>query len=124
MPEKYRYVRYEWWSDVDIEAVAEELEGKGYTVRRLDLPGLSRYEISIYQNTRQETLVKADTLGAYISRFRATMFQKEAAPFTRRDVELRARLMEIYSRNRPSPAPWMYSHETPFEVAEKEDEEA
>jgi len=122
VPEKYRYVRYEWWTDVDIEKVAGELEGKGFTVRRIDLPGFTRYEISIYQNTRQEILVKADTLKAYISRFRATMFQREAAPFTGRDVELRARLMEIYTRNRPSPAPWMYSHETPFEVAEKEDE--
>lgn len=65
---------------MDIEEFARELEGKGFTVRRIDLPGFTRYEISIYQNTRQEILVKADTLGAYISRFRATMFQREAAP--------------------------------------------
>jgi len=65
-------------------------------------------------------LVKADTLKAYISRFRATMFQRETAPFTGRDLELRARLMELYPRNRPSPAPWLISHETPFDVAEKE----
>lgn len=107
---------------MDIEEVARELEGKGFTARRIDLPGTTRYEISIYQNTRQEILVKADTLGAYISRFRVTMFQREAAPFTRRDLELRARLIELYPRNRPSPAPWMYSHETPFQVAEEEKE--
>jgi len=28
--------------------------------------------------------------------------------------------MELYPRNRPSPAPWLISHETPFDVAEKE----
>ena len=102
-----------------MEAVARELESKGFRVRRLDLPGVDPHEISIYQNTRQETLVKSDTVSAYRSRFRATMFQRAAAPFTRRDLELRARLMEIYTRNRPSPAPWMYSHEPPFDVAEE-----
>jgi hypothetical protein len=119
VPKKYGYVRYAWWEDVDVEAVAREL-GERFTVRRLDTPGVTPYEISIYQNTRQEVLVKADTLKAYVSRFRATMFQREPAPFTGRDLELRARLMELYPRNRPSPAPWLISHETPFDVAEKE----
>ena len=117
MRRKYTYVRYTWWRDVDVDELERRLS-ESFTVRPLDLPGDTRYEIGIYKNVRQETLVKADTLGAYVSRFRAVLFQRERAPFTRRDVELRRQLLETYPRDRPSPFPWAFSSEEPFEVAE------
>jgi len=34
-------------------------------------------------------------------------------------MELRRRLLEVYPRDRPSPFPWAFSDEEPFEVAEQ-----
>lgn len=118
MRRKYSYVRYTWWSEVDIDALGGEFSAE-FEVKPVNIPKSTIYEFSLYKNARDETLVKADTLGAYISRFRAVLFQRERAPFTSRDLELRRRILEVYPRDRPSPFPWAYSDEEPFEVAEE-----
>ena len=94
-------------------ALSEEFE-----VKPVNTPESTIYELSLYKNAREETLVKADTVGAYISRFRAVLFQRDRAPFTPLDMELRSRILEVYPRDRPSPFPWAFSDEEPFEVAE------
>jgi hypothetical protein len=114
---KYNYVRYTWWREVDIDELGEELSEE-FQVKPVNTPESTIYELSLYKNAREETLVKADTVGAYISRFRAVLFQRDRAPFTPRDLELRGRILEVYPRNRPSPFPWAFSDEEPFEVAE------
>jgi hypothetical protein len=114
---KYSYVRYTWWREVDIDELGGELSEK-FEVRPVNVPESTIYELSLYKNMREETLVKADTLGAYISRFRAVLFQRDMAPFTSRDMELRSRILEVYPRDRPSPFPWAFSEEESFEVAE------
>jgi len=115
---KYSYVRYTWWREVDIDGLSRELSTE-FEVKRLPNPSDPRYEFSLFTDARREVLVKADTLKAYISRFRAVLFQRDRAPFTPRDMELRRRLLEVYLRDRPSPFPWAFSDEEPFEVAEE-----
>ena len=102
---------------MDIDELGGELSEE-FEVKPVNTPESTIYELSLYKNAREETLVKADTVGAYISRFRAVLFQRDRAPFTPRDMELRSRILEVYPRDRPSPFPWAFSDEEPFEVAE------
>lgn len=113
----YQYVRFRWWSAVDLEALGEEMREKGFEVKRREIP---KYELELFiqKDYRDELVVKADTLTAHLSQFRAVLTQKKAESFTRKDMELRRRLMEIYSGNRPTPLPWDYVAEPKFEVAE------
>lgn len=77
------------------------------------------YDISPYAGQRWEILVKADTLSAFLSAWRAILFQKVWAPFTRRDIELRKIVLSLYPRNRSTPFPWAFSPpEPPFEIEE------
>jgi len=115
---KYTYVRYTWWNEVDIDELSDELS-RMFEVKPVGYPEITKHELSLYKEVRDEILVKADTVGAYISKVRAVLFQRERAPFTSRDLELRRRLLELYPRDRPSPFPWGFSDEEPFEVAEE-----
>jgi len=71
---KYSYVRYTWWREVDIDELSRELSTE-FKVKHLPNPSNPRYEFSLFMDARREVLVKADTLKAYISRFRAVLFQ-------------------------------------------------
>ena len=62
-------------------------------------------EISINKDFREEIEVEADTLQAVLSPTRAVLSQKEAKPFTIKDVELRDKVLKIYPRNRQTPFP-------------------
>ncbi len=115
---KYSYVRFTWWREVDIDELGDELSAE-YEVKPVKTPESTMYELSLFKNARNETLVRADTIGAYISMFRAVLFQRDRAPFTSRDMALRKRILEAYPRDRPSPFPWAFSDEVPFEVAEE-----
>ncbi|RJS90132.1 hypothetical protein CW700_01645 [Candidatus Bathyarchaeota archaeon] len=64
-------------------------------------------------------MVKADTLSAFLSAWRAVLFQKYKAPFTKRDLELREILFRLYPRITPTPLPFSFSQEPPFEVEEQ-----
>lgn len=116
MSRKYNYVRYRWWSEVDIDELSGELSTE-FEVKPVNTPESTIQELSLYKEVRNEILIKADTLGAYISRVRAVLFQRDTAPFTPLDMELRRRLLEVYPRDRPSPFPWSFSDEEPFKVA-------
>lgn len=102
---------------MDIDELSGELSTE-FEIKHRPNPSNPRYEFSLFPEARREILVMADTLKAYISRFRAVLFQRDRAPFTPRDMELRRRLLEVYPRDRPSPFPWAFSDEEPFEVAE------
>lgn len=65
---------------------------------------------------RTKFRVKADTLGVYLSRTKATLFQKEKQPFTEKDVRLRERTFAFYPRNRATPFPWGFMQEPSFDV--------
>jgi len=116
MAKPYTYVRFTWWREVELKEVAEELKG-GFTIEPVKAPR-DDIEISLYKDMREELRIKSDTLVAYLSPIRVTISQKTPAKFTKKDLELRKRLMELYPRDRPTPFPWEFSREPKFEVEE------
>ncbi len=113
--EPYHFVRFLWAARVDLETKEEELAE--YVVGwRTPPETVSKMHLHLY-NLR-ELKLKADTLNAFISLTRSVLFQKERAPFTPRDMELRKRILEIYPRNRPTPFPFLINDEPKFEVKE------
>ena len=108
----YHFVRFRWWSRLDLEKVSEEL-GEKYAVEWSRGPE-SETEIDLRKDERTILNVKADTLGAYLDIYKVVMYQREPAPFTARDVELREGLFEMYNRDRPTPFPWQYLEEPKF----------
>lgn len=114
MAEPYHYVRFRWWSRVDLQKVSEDLSGL-FSVEMIVLPSGER-ELVFKKDERRELKVSADTLTAWLSVFRAVLSQKEAFPFTARDLELRKKVLELYPRSRPTPFPWLFVHEPKFEV--------
>jgi len=116
----YHYVRFNWWSRVDLDEVAEEL-GERFTVRMTKIEWDDR-RISLSDEMNEELRVKADTLTAFLTPLKVVMFQNEAAPFTPRDLDLKRRMDELYRRSRPTPFPFMFGVEPGFDVAEGEPE--
>ena len=113
--EPYHFVRFLWAARVDLEAKEEALAE--YVIGWRNPPETeSKMHLHLY-NLR-ELKLKADTLNAFISLTRAVLFQKERAPFTPRDMELRKKILEIYPRNRPTPFPFLINDEPKFEVVE------
>ena len=110
----YHYTRFRWWNKIDLEEVEKDLS-KEFSVKRFTPP---RYEmeIALRKDERDELMVSADTLTAMLSAFRAVLSQKEPAPFTKKDVELRKIVLELYNRGRPTPFPWSFRSEPKFEV--------
>ena len=115
MVETYNYVRFRWWEGLDLKKVSEDLS-QSFSVE-MTIGPRDKQEISLHKDERNELKVSADALSAMLSRFRAVLYQKEAAPFTTRDMELRKKILELYSHNRPTPFPWEFSQEPKFEIA-------
>ena len=107
----YHYVRFKWWDHVDLDKAVEKFSGFK-TKKILQEEG---EDLSPYRDLRDEVEVEADTLHAMLSPFRAILNQKEAKPFTARDMELREKVMKMYPRSRPTPFPWQFSSEPKFE---------
>ena len=114
MSEPYHHVRFRWWERADIDKIAEKLR-EGYSVDTKHWPR-DKTEISLQKDDRDEVIVSADTLTAYLSSFRAVLFQKRAAKLTRRDAELREKVREMYSHDRSTPFSPGGRPETKFEV--------
>jgi hypothetical protein len=77
----YRFVRYAWWREVDLDTVSEELGG-AFNFEAIDLPS-TREEISLFKVDRERLRIEADTLRARLSSYRAMLYQRENAPFHR-----------------------------------------
>jgi len=112
----YHYVRFRWWKGLDLEEVARELE-ESFEVKLLEMPTGER-DVALKRGDREGVRIRADTLYARLSPYRATLYQRTASPFTCRDLELRRLILELYPRDRPTPFPWSFSVEPPFEVEE------
>jgi len=116
MTKPYRHVRFKW-RPVDLNEAEEELREENFSIERHDMPK-AEGDISLNKDYRNHLLVKADTLIALLEPFRANLSQREAAPFTEKDMKLRKIVLDIYPRNRWTPMPWSFVHEPKFEVAE------
>lgn len=115
MVDAYHYVRFRWWTRVDLEKLSVEFANK-FSIKTTGIPSVEQ-ELTLWKDDRNELEVKADTLTAFISSFRAVLFQKKPSPFTSRDVELRKKIIELYPRARPTPFPWGFGEEPKFEIA-------
>ena len=116
----YTHVTFCWWKAVDVSELAEKL-GTRFTIVRRPRSEEGATEVSIYKTGRSELIIRADTLTAFLSGFRAVLSQKEKAPFTEKDLELRTTVLELYPRTRPTPFPWQSSKEPKFEIEKSND---
>ena len=112
MVNPYHHVRWRWWSRVDLKKLVVLFE-ESFKVDQINFP-TGRSDASLYTDDRMEIIVSADTLTAYLSLFRAVLNQKESASFTEKDLELRKKVREIYTHDRPTPFPWSFLPEPKF----------
>jgi hypothetical protein len=69
----------------------------GFEIKRLEIPKYE-LELTLQKEYRDELVVKADILTVHLSQFRAVLTQKEAKPFSRRDLKLREGSRDISSK--------------------------
>jgi len=112
----YHYVRWRWWDRIDVDGLAEELSEE-YEVRAIPDYGWD-LELTYHKEMRDRYLIKSDTLTVFLSIFRVVMTQKKPAPFTKRDVKLRERMLELFPEERPTFLPWQFSTEPEYETVE------
>jgi hypothetical protein len=118
--EPYFYVRFRWARGLDFNEIVSELR-ETFQVEELSRP-FDEKEISPYKYEREKLKVRADTLGALLSPFRAVLYQREPAKFTATDMKLRKRILELYPRITATFLPWHFSVEPKFMVAEETNE--
>ncbi len=116
MGKPYFYVRFRWLHGIDLNEAARDLS-KGFDVEFLNTPE-GDIDLTLYKDHREELKVSADTLKALLSPTRAVLSQREEAPFTARDMDLRRKVLELYPRSRITPFPLLFSDEPKFEVAD------
>lgn len=110
----YFHIRYTWWDIIDLDEVRKDLEAQ-FEVTELFVPS-SFWEMALFPYHREHLLVKADSLSARLAHMRAVLYQRDWAPFTERDVELRRKIKEIYGRDLMTPLPLAFRAEPEFEV--------
>lgn len=117
MAKKYHYVRWTWENKIDVDKLSHELSKK-YKVETIPDHGWD-LELTLMKEARDRYLIKSDTLTVFLSVFRVVMVQKEAAPFTARDLELRIRLLELFPKERPTFLPMQSNNEPEFQILEE-----
>ena len=110
----YFHIRYTWWDIIDLDEVRKDLETR-FEVTELFVPS-SNWEVALFPYHREHLRVRADNLSARLAHMRAVIYQKNWAPFTERDVELRRKIREIYDRDLITPLPLAFKTEPEFEV--------
>ncbi|RJS90131.1 hypothetical protein CW700_01640 [Candidatus Bathyarchaeota archaeon] len=111
----YDHVRFTWWHNHDPLKLVERLKGEFN-------PTLHRWPPAHATSPFAggwEIRVRADTLSASLFAWKAHLFQRDRAPFTKKDLRLREIVFSLYPRTRPNPLPWLFTHEPPFEVEEE-----
>lgn len=105
----YEYARFSWEKH-DVEELANKLKERFTLVK----PPVGKKEkkedshdlITDHFNLPSEEIeVKADTLFVLLSALRANLFQKEKAPFTEKDMELRETVLALYPHTSRTPIP-------------------
>ena len=110
----YFHIRYTWWDIIDLDEVRRDLEAQ-FEVIELFVPS-SYWEMALFPYHREHLQVRADNLSARLAHMRAVLYQREWAPFTERDVQLRRRIREIYGRDLITPLPVAFKSEPEYEV--------
>ncbi len=76
-------------------------------------------ELTYLKEARDRFMIKSDTLTVFLSPYRVVMVQKKPAPFTKKDVELRNRMIELFPFERSTFLPMQFSSEPEFETIEE-----
>jgi hypothetical protein len=119
----YGYARFTWYYPYNLEELTTKLKEnfaivKSLVKKKKEVWDMTARAWSFQDDPREEIEVKADTLFASLSPFRAVLFQKEKAPFTKKDLELRETVLALYPRSQPTPISGPFSAEEPkFEKA-------
>jgi hypothetical protein len=102
-PEKRPFfrVRFRWWQPFDLDEFATECGNRYEIELRPTYVGWGK--IDLFAESRREFRVRADTLHAFLTIYKAILFQKEAVPLTLKDRELRDCILENYPRTRDTP---------------------
>ncbi len=116
VPEHYYYVRFRWSRGLDFDEIESDLN-ETFQVEQLSRP-YAVTEISLHKNDREKLKVRADTLGALLSPFRAVLYQREPAKFTAADMKLREIILKLYPRISSTFFPWNFSKEPEFQEDE------
>ena len=109
---RYYYQRFRWSNPINLKVAYDTLKE---TFHVGPFP-TSRPHSTFFVDNPIEIRVTADTLMALLSPLRAILNQKEAKPFTTKDMELRAVVFEMYPRTRPTPLPMLFGKEPKFKV--------
>jgi hypothetical protein len=116
----YYHVKFRWFKGIDLKEVARELKTQ-FSVEEIYMPEKGFFSVDEFPFSERERLrVKADTLSARLSIFRAVLFQGKLKPLTERDMKLRKRILELYPRSSPTIG---YKREPPFLVKRQKIEE-
>jgi hypothetical protein len=98
----YYHVRFKWFKGIDLKEFARELKTK-FIVEEIYMPEKGFFDVDEFPFSERERLrVEADTLTVRLSPFRAVLFQRKLESFTEKDMELRKRILELYSRSSPT----------------------
>ena len=100
-PRPYFKVRFRWWSPFDVRKFAKEMEDFYMLKVRDEIDMGDR--IDLFRDFRVEIRVRADTLQAFITPYKAIMFQDEASPLSRRDLKLEEFVLKKYPHVRDTP---------------------
>ena len=116
----YYHVMFRWFKGIDLTEVARELKTK-FSIEQIYMPEKRFFAVDEFPfSERERVRVKADTLAARLSPFRAVLFQGKLETFTERDMELRKRILELYPRSSPT---FGHKREPPFLVKRQKIEE-
>ena len=116
----YHYVRFRR-TPLDLSETEASLRLEEFRVEKHNTPPKSEFELSMKNFfgtdwNRDHLIVKADTLEAFLSQSVATLFQREAAPFTKRDVRLREIILDLYRQSRAGIFSPYFHQEPEFEI--------
>lgn len=95
----FYHVRFRWGEPADLSRVKTMLSGS-FDVAVMAEPHTVG-GLAFHSREKGEVKFKADTLSAILEPGRAVLYQKEAKPFTRRDLALRDAVVKLYDRLAP-----------------------
>lgn len=110
----YVYTRWTWGKTYKIIELTEKLKEFTVILMKIIDPDNSNFRLNITDTPILE--VKADTLSAYLAPSKVSLFQKESAPFTKRDLDLREILLSLYPHSTSTPIPFPVQKEPEFRV--------
>ncbi len=114
----YSYARFTWWQPYNLEELVAKLKEhftlvKSPVAKKKEPWDFTARAWSFQDDAREEVHVKAETLFARLAPFRAVLYQKEKAPFTRKDMELRETVLALYPYDTPTYVPFRFGEKEP-----------